>query len=880
MALPGQGSFYPSWKVRLTIRFEEFGNVTQVANPPTITTKALNGLGGNRNTLTVVSDPANAGALLLTAAGQTQAQPATQQSSSTDGLTYDVTVIPRELDWSLNGIRTADQITTTLLFTDLPIDPRTVRSVAVEAFMGTVTEDDWLAGNAGQRRTGNTTSGQGEPLNLIPDTYVDENGLQRTNSRFQGWVDKWSVELKGDEFVIQLECTDNTRLLINQEAPPALVVSMSQPIDQAVAKYLANFPQLNGMSIQYLPVSVTTPPILKNILLNTAFRPNLGPHATNGGATTQRMSVWDYLTDICRSIGHSIRVVGTTIYIQTARNLLSSATGRREDDPYRTRTVDGVQYPYRTVIYGWNIKTLKMGRQYAKKAPTNVEVRCFPGDTVVSARDVERIYRRFYSGPAVSAYTKGAGTLTGTPNHPILTARGWVPLRELHEGDHLVGCSFGKRGSIGHPNADAGPTKLSELFDAVFDVGVSERVRTTHDDFHGDGAESEIDVVDVNGLLRNRLQSASSQPLLQSFLSKPHERLRPLHRLGALYKRAMNLITRQLFAALRVVCSFQRFFPHRYLVGAFPSELGSVTETSHRNAVTFEDSTEGDFVMPILSSDRSDRFSGEITFHEVTEVREQEFTGHVYNLQTSSGWYTAGEKGIISHNCYRTDIKQVMVARWPFNDPTKPNAGRLVNPIPGNAQPDNKWTVFNVAGIKDQTTLNLIAQSIYEELGRQEFEVEVETDDLTSFGGDNTDPDIFDMAAGDTFEIFTQRDQTDRSSVTYNETKLSALALNAQYMEKLGFSSSFANAYAKAYTNAGFLTTFRLRQMKVHCSIDDGVSFRIVGTNYLEVRMDKSLPAGQEPGTSAPTATPTLPTTNTPQSTNPYGSGGGGAGVT
>jgi len=375
---------------------------------------------------------------------------------------------------------------------------------------------------------------------------------------------------------------------------------MSDPLDSAVAKYLANFPQMNGLSVLYLPTG-TPPPVLKNVLLNTAYRPNLGPQATGGGATTQRMSVWDYLTDICRSIGHSIRVVGTTIIIQTARSLMSSATTQRSDDPYVPRTVNGTNYPYRTVIYGWNVKEMKMARQYAKKAPTCVEVRC-----------------------------------------------------------------------------------------------------------------------------------------------------------------------------------------------------------------------------------------------------------------------------------YQTDRKVVMVSRFPANNPTAPNKGRLVSAIPGNAQPDNKWTVFNVSGIKDQKTLDTIAQATYEALGRQEFEVEVQTDDLTSFGGDNTDPDIFDMASGDTFEVFTQRDTTERSTVTAAENKLSALALNAAYMEKLGFSADFANAYAKAYTNAGFLTTFRLRQMKVHCSIDDGVSFRLVGVNYLEVRMDKSLPAGEETGTTAPSPTPALPTVNQPQSTNPYNSGSGG----
>lgn len=43
------------------------------------------------------------------------------------------------------------------------------------------------------------------------------------------------------------------------------------------------------------------------------------------------------------------------------------------------------------------------------------------------------------------------------------------------------------------------------------------------------------------------------------------------------------------------------------------------------------------------------RLSGSVTLSDVVEIKRHPFSGHVYNLQTSEGWYVAN--GIITHNC-------------------------------------------------------------------------------------------------------------------------------------------------------------------------------------------------------------------------------------
>jgi hypothetical protein len=57
--------------------------------------------------------------------------------------------------------------------------------------------------------------------------------------------------------------------------------------------------------------------------------------------------------------------------------------------------------------------------------------------------------------------------------------------------------------------------------------------------------------------------------------------------------------------------------------------------------------------------------AGEISLDRVLEVSVRTFSGHVYNLQTNTGWYIASNnyttngdvhKGIIAHNCYPVPV--------------------------------------------------------------------------------------------------------------------------------------------------------------------------------------------------------------------------------
>lgn len=566
-------SYFPSAKVRLVLRFEEFADGKVNSDAQQAITKAptkLKGINDNSAPLVAVQDPdAPAGVTrwaFKPKQGVATATGPQQQDTSADEYTHVIgSVIPRSAKWGANGVRQADTLALTFKYIDLPFDPRCIRSAAVEFYLGTVPADEYSRGLAGETRIVTTMLATGmnvdeEPLNVVPDEYVDPTGQQRTNQRFQGWVDTWDVEWDdAGEPTVKLDCRDNVSLLIDQDSPPQLHIDPAKPVDEAVANYLANFPQFLGLKVQYLPVSEKAP-TLGDALSKSAFQPQQGPPPGKGAAPAQgaqKNSVWDYLTDVTGMLGLILRLEGTTVIIQRARTLMGSQYTVRPDDPYQPRDLPSGRAEVRRFIYGRNIASMRFGRKYAKSKTQNIEVRCY--------------------------------------------------------------------------------------------------------------------------------------------------------------------------------------LPRR---------------------------------------------------------------------------------------------KKTLTARYPVKGQALHNA----SPGDGKSQ---SWLVFRVSGIEDEAVLQIVAQTLYDSIGRNELAMSIKTRNLSSFGGGNLDPDVLDMKAGDPFEVLVNRDEDEFNSFTVIENLLAAQQRAEQFLQVLGYSGELASAYAKSYASVQLPTVFRLKALGVDWSIDDGVELNLQGINYITVRMEK-----------------------------------------
>lgn len=135
---------------------------------------------------------------------------------------------------------------------------------------------------------------------------------------------------------------------------------------------------------------------------------------------------------------------------------------------------------------------------------------CVPAGTLVDGPAAEVGYRRWYEGELVIIGTAAGHELSITPNHPVLTDRGWVPAGLLSRGDYVLS-SLNAHGSLLKvPNEDHVPSRIEDVWGALRVLGLV-GMPVAAQDFHGDGTDGEVDVVRADGLLRSQGGSKGSK---------------------------------------------------------------------------------------------------------------------------------------------------------------------------------------------------------------------------------------------------------------------------------------------------------------------------------------------------------------------------------
>lgn len=150
---------------------------------------------------------------------------------------------------------------------------------------------------------------------------------------------------------------------------------------------------------------------------------------------------------------------------------------------------------------------------------------CFPGDVRVRAPSgASLVSRRWYEGDLIEVRTAAGHHLAGTPDHPVLTDAGWVPLDRLQVGDRVV--SHGRRGDgvPAQPDEEDIPPTLREVFEAAARECQTQGVVHPLDLDHQRPGRH-IDVIAADGLLGHRLDPAGGQQ--REHLVFPLARKRP-----------------------------------------------------------------------------------------------------------------------------------------------------------------------------------------------------------------------------------------------------------------------------------------------------------------------------------------------------------------
>jgi HK97 family phage portal protein len=330
----------------------------------------------------------------------------------------------------------------------------------------------------------------------------------------------------------------------------------------------------------------------------------------------------------------------------------------------------------------------------APGAPAEEVINCFPGDTMVQARGIEKAYRRWYEGPLIEITTSLGHKLAGTPNHPIWTRDGFVALGSLKEGDNIICGRFrDEEASNRNPDVENVPTAIGQVFHALATIECLHRMPGLSMDFHGDGRNGEVEIVTAYRLLHRDSAAAVSQPLGDDALALADLLVCPLppQRAGTEFLLAPRLSADRGMGGRGQPLSLVGAglaHPQVHGLGAVAGGDASFEESAPDNCtldaealgdgllgkprtVEFDDDRRQVVVAPagrpereallmepfehrgladsVLSGNGGCPDALVIEATHICEVRIRHFAGHVYNLQTHSGCYIAG--GIIAQNC-------------------------------------------------------------------------------------------------------------------------------------------------------------------------------------------------------------------------------------
>lgn len=280
---------------------------------------------------------------------------------------------------------------------------------------------------------------------------------------------------------------------------------------------------------------------------------------------------------------------------------------------------------------------------------------CFIPETNIGVDSkIIRSYKHRYEGEIISIKSALGVNFSCTPNHPILTDRGWVAAKFLNEGDNLIVTS-GVNNEVSRRNPNINHAfPCIDTIHQLFDELGGKRTSDLRVNFHGDIPTTEVEIITQKGFLWSD-RYAGIRKCVNKFLLKYTDT--PLMRKCSFVKH-FGRILRTTFGDISGVCKsfpfIRRCVSHSHIHG-----LRTIADSN----VIFGKNTLNNLpTNVVLPSEIKNRLASKVFLDNVVSVERSNFSGHVYNLQTDDNYYFVNSSitnnnenynGImaIAHNC-------------------------------------------------------------------------------------------------------------------------------------------------------------------------------------------------------------------------------------
>lgn len=257
---------------------------------------------------------------------------------------------------------------------------------------------------------------------------------------------------------------------------------------------------------------------------------------------------------------------------------------------------------------------------------------CVVGDTLVrSIGGLMGVSRAFYSGPVVEYTTSNGDCVAVTMNHPVLTGAGWTPAHLLSKGDDVL-CQVRDDWVVLGADAYDVPTRIEDVFKATMSVGSHSRVVAAADNFHGDGRfhQGDVDVVGTDIELGLYLDAELAELLDEKEFGR-----------ARLQGHSPRLRRSDLFV---------QGDGHASACHVGRADHGSGTAALAELNMPYQTIADRAIADAETASEFQERFALTVEAGKIISVRQVDaWSGHVFNLQTTSGMYVAN--GTVVHNC-------------------------------------------------------------------------------------------------------------------------------------------------------------------------------------------------------------------------------------
>lgn len=335
--------------------------------------------------------------------------------------------------------------------------------------------------------------------------------------------------------------------------------------------------------------------------------------------------------------------------------------------------------------YRWSDSGIKPGS----------EVRCLIPETMVDfSNGCRRLFRRKYAGNLSGFLMEDGSVFEATPNHPVLTFRGWLRADELELGDYVLK-SVSDGVLIAERDHNGCQARIDDAFKALSVFGIGS-VPGRKSDFHGDGSENDIDIIDFqrvlstndiagifesigqfdftvanelvscDGALKEGVSayglpsgghigwSVQGQPLFggHSGPSREHGFAFVSGVDSGLVNDSLDYVSSNaVFFGDHFYAQAGRMFADDF-VGGDVDSIVCDNQGFPNGSVNAPSSQEFAEIVRVAGKDGGYLFQGSPLPYKAFRVINKFsriFVGHVYNLETDTGWYVAD--AVVTHNC-------------------------------------------------------------------------------------------------------------------------------------------------------------------------------------------------------------------------------------